>query len=338
VVAALLASVIGGLLAIALSLPLRSPDDVFFNAGTVAVGALVAGLAAGAAWRAFGGHIARFEVAMAGAFVLVATATFAGTQLFAGMVPFVLPLAAVVLGSIAALTPLIADRAPPIKAVAAVVPMLVLGVALAGRGDAEIRALSLPPAATAALATPGASSAGTSTFRTPADVRGVMFTVGQGSEARFTVREKLAEVALPGDATLHDTALTGEVRLDGTSTVRIDLQQLSSDQSRRDTFIRRQFSRQSIATVTIDNIGALPAQYAAGEVVKRQVTGRLNILGNEAPITFEVEARLEGDTLSILGRTTFRWADFKIPPPNIPGTVQVQDEVTVVVLIVAKAA
>lgn len=360
-VAAIVASAIGGLLAIALSLPLHSPDDVFFNAATVAVGALIAGLAAGAAARALTGQVARFEAAMAVLFVLAASATFAGEQLFAGMIAFALPLAAVVFGSIAMLTPLLARRALPVGALAAVVPLVVVGGLLAGHGDAEVRTLGLPPAAStstpaatparestplasataATTSMPGATStspAGASIFRTPADLRGVVFTIGQGSEAQFTVREKLAQLPLPNDATLHNTALTGEVRLNGASTVRIDLDQLSSDQSRRDNFIRRQFSRQPIATVTIDSIGDLPAQYTAGEIVKRQVTGRLSILGNEAPIVFDVEARLEGDALSILGRTTFRWADFKIPPPNVAGTVQVEDEVRVTVLLVAKAA
>lgn len=359
-IAAIVASVIGGMIAIALSLPLHSPDDVFFNTASVSIGALAAGLAAGALWRALAGQLARFEAAMGALFVLGAGAAFAGEQVFAGMLAFALPLVAVVLGSIAGLTPMLARRTPPAGAMAAVVPLLALGIALAGRGDAEVRALTLPPmastplaaagtttatalataAAPAAASTPAPNGSGASAarFRTPADVRGVTFTVGLGSEAQFTVREKLAQLPLPNDATLRDTALTGEVRLDGPSTVHIDLQQLSSDQSRRDNFIRRQFSRQPIATVSIGSIGALPAQYTAGEVVERQVSGRLSILGNEAPIVFDIEARLEGDTLSILGRTTFRWADFKIPPPNIAGTVQVEDEVHVVVLVVAKAA
>jgi hypothetical protein len=359
VIAAVIASVIGGLVAVGLSLPLRSPDDIFFNAGSVAIGSLLAGVAAGAVWSAVNGHARRFQMAMGAGFVVIAVAILAAEQLFTGMFAFALPLAAVVLGSIAFLTPLLARRALPMGAMAAVVPLLAAGWMLADRGDAEVRTLALPPTAGATTATPtaaasvpgtapsgpgptstaataGTPGASASGFRTPADVRGVVFAVGQGSEAQFTVREKLAQLSLPNDATMHTTALTGDVRLDGPSTVLIDITKLTSDQSRRDNFIRQQWSRQPTATVTIDNIGALPAQYTPGEVVKRQVTGRLNILGNEAPIAFDVEGRLEGDTVSLLGKTTFKWADFKISPPNTP-TVQVEDQVNVTVLLVAKA-
>lgn len=361
--AAIVASVIGGIVAVGLSLPLRSPDDVFFNAATVALGAASAGVIAALAWQALAGHVARFRLAMVVLFLLGAAAAFAGEQAFEGMLTFALPLVAVVLVTIVVLTPLLARRALPAGAMAAVIPLLAIGFALAGQGDTDARALTLPatsnvtPApggatAPASATTPGSAtpvaastpaastgSASAARFRTPADVRGVVFTVGQGSEAQFTVREKLAQLPLPNDATMQTSALTGEVRLDGTSTVRLDLQQLSSDQSRRDNFVRRQFSRDPIATVTIDSLGdALPAQYTTGEVVKRQVGGKLRIMGNEAPITFDVEARLEGSALSILGRTTFRWADYKIPPPNVAGTVQVEDQVNVVVLVVAKAA
>lgn len=359
-VAAVIASVIGGLTAIGLSLPLRSPDDVFFNAATVAVGSLLAGLAAGATWSALNGQIPRFQMAMGAGFLVIAAGALAAEQMLTGMLMFALPLAAVVLGIIAVLTPVLAARRLPAASMAAVVPMLAVGWALAGQTDAEVRTLALPPTATAsasstpttvasvqgtatsapaASSTPGAASTAApkaSGVRTPADVRGVVFTVGQGSEAQFTVREKLAQLSLPNDATMRTTALSGDVRLDGPSSVLIDITKLTSDQSRRDNFIRQQWSRQPMATVTIDGIDALPAQYVAGETTKQKVTGRLNILGNEAPIAFDVEARLDGDVLNILGRTSFRWADYKITPPNTP-TVQVEDTVNVTVLLVATA-
>ena len=124
---------------------------------------------------------------------------------------------------------------------------------LADRGDAEARTLGLPPMTTASPSTPtrgesavqfhtaastnapastpapaGTSGAATSGIRTPASsVRGVVYTIGQGSRRSSRVREKLAQVPLPNDATMRDTAVTGEIRLDGVSTVRMDLRQLS---------------------------------------------------------------------------------------------------------------
>jgi polyisoprenoid-binding protein YceI len=69
---------------------------------------------------------------------------------------------------------------------------------------------------------------------------------------------------------------------------------------------------------------------------RSNVTGPATVRGVERPLTFAVQARMDGDTLDILGTTDFTWADFEIPPPNIGGIVQVEDNVHIEVLIVAK--
>lgn len=367
-VATLIACAIGGVLAILLSLPLHSPDDVFFNSASVAIGAMCAGLGAGVLWRMFGqapGRVRRFEITMAVMFALVAVLLLAGDSVLDRTASFGVPLAAVVLGTIAAGTPALATRRLPSWAgVAALVPLLALGGALVQQRDARPVALALPTSApaiaasagTAAPATPsaqpGASAVATLAaaaatppaasgrrFRTLADVQGVAFAVGAGSEARFTVREQLRDLPLPNDATMHNTALVGAVRLDGQpSVVQIDLRRFRSDQSRRDQFITRLWGAQPMATVTINQIGALPVPYAPGELVTRRVAGTLAIMGFEGPIAFDIEARMDGDQISILGRTRFKWSDYRLAPPNIVGNVQVQDEVAVEVLLVARPA
>jgi hypothetical protein len=65
-------------------------------------------------------------------------------------------------------------------------------------------------------------------------------------------------------------------------------------------------------------------------------TGSATVRGVERPLTSAVQAWMDGDTLNILGTTDFTWADFEIPPPNIGGIVQVEDNVHIEVLIVAK--
>ena len=174
--------------------------------------------------------------------------------------------------------------------------------------------------------------------RETGQVDGVTFTVGQGSEATFTVEEQFARVTLPNDAVMRTTALSGEVHLDGRpSVVEIDLHRLSSDQSRRDGYVRtRMFPNDPIATFTLDDATPLPAGFTEGEPVTAQVTGQLEIRGVQAPVTFDVEARDDGDVIFILGRTTFVWDDFQIPPPNIAGFVQVVDEVRVEVLLAVR--
>ncbi len=168
-------------------------------------------------------------------------------------------------------------------------------------------------------------------------VEGVTFVVGEGSEATFTVEEKLARLPLPNDAVVRTQALTGEIHLDGRpSVIHIDLHQLESDQARRDQYIRqRMFPSHPVATLTVDNLLPLPPGFTEGEVVNTQVTGILDIRGIQAPVTFRVEARDDGDMVFVLGRTSFVWADFQMTAPNIGSFVQVTEEVSVEVLLAA---
>lgn len=341
----LTAAAIAGLAAVLLSLPLRSPDDAFFHAGTVALGALLAGAVLALVARTAGPAHARRAVVIAALvlFALAFAGAVAGESMLQRTIAFVVPLAGVVLGGTVLLTPLL-ERAPALPAWGPVVAIAITaaaGLGLAGRGDAASGHLSLPEqTGAAASVTPpptGTATPATRSFRAPADLRGVTFAVGEGSEATFTVREKLANLPAPNDAVERTSALSGEIHLDGQpSTVTIDLRRLTSDQPRRDNFAQQSlFRSRPTATFTVPAITNLPAPYAAGDTVKQQVAGTVQIGGVSAPLTFEVEARLDGEVLRILGRTSFHWADLQLTAPNTP-TVQVQDEVRVEVLLVAR--
>lgn len=166
---------------------------------------------------------------------------------------------------------------------------------------------------------------------------GRAFTVGDGSEATFTVNEKLAWLDLPNDAVMRTESLSGTVYLDGRpSVIDIDLHSLTSDANRRDRYVReRMFPDNPIATFTVNDLGDLPNPLPPGEVITREVTGELAVRGVVKPITFAVEARRDPDALFILGSATFTWDELEIPPPNIPGRIQVKDEVSVSVLLSA---
>jgi polyisoprenoid-binding protein YceI len=171
----------------------------------------------------------------------------------------------------------------------------------------------------------------------PGQVGNVVFVIGEGSEATFTVNEKLARLELPNDAVMRTGDLSGNVYLDGqASVIEINLHSLTSDQSRRDGYVRdRMFPNNPVAIFTVPELGPLPEPIAVGESITRQVEGQLSIRGITKPVTFEVEARLDPEALFILGRTSFTWDELEIPPPNIPGRIQVKDEVSVEVLLSA---
>lgn len=163
------------------------------------------------------------------------------------------------------------------------------------------------------------------------------FVIGEGSEATFTVNEKLAWLDLPNDAVMRTVGIAGTIHLDGQpSVIELDLHSMTSDSDRRDGYVRnRMFPDHRTATFTVSGLDDLPDPLPEGEEITRQVEGELSIKGVTKPITFEVQARKDPDKLFVLGRTTFTWDDLELPPPNIPGRIEVKDEVQVEVLLSA---
>jgi polyisoprenoid-binding protein YceI len=321
------------------SLPLNSPDDALMNTATVAIGALLVGLFEGALWTALAKRpagTALYGAASLGAFLAVVFASFGFEALLSDSIEFVVPLAAIVF-ALAALVPPAAASIRPARSAqlgatgVALAAALAIGFGLAGVGDSGSGRLSLPD---------GSSGTPAGEVITSDDVAGVVYTVVPGeSELTYTVREKLAILPTSSEAVGRTTALSGEITLDGGSQISVDLSTLASEQDRRDNYIRENIFQQSpLASFVLEEITELPTDYAPGTTVTRSLTGLVTVRGVERPLAFEVEARLSGDELQVLGRTDFTWADFEITPPNIPGIVQVEDNVHIEVLIIARVA
>ena len=172
----------------------------------------------------------------------------------------------------------------------------------------------------------------------PGSYEGVTYVVGEGSEATFTVEEKLSSLPLPNDAVVRTTALSGEVHFDGRpSVIDIQLHELESDQSRRDRYIReRMFPNDPVATFTLPDSRPLPEGFSDGNEVSIEITGQLELKGVQAPVIFQIEARDDGDVVHILGRTSFVWSDFGMTAPTVGSFVSVTDEVAVEILISAR--
>ncbi len=343
--AGLVAGAVGAIIASLVSLPLDSPDDVVFNTFTVTVGALAVGLAGGLVWALLpegGAKLRLFAAACVVGFAAAAIVGFLFEGALDGSGMFVLPLAAIVFGCILVIAPALSaiewSRLAMYGGAAILAGAVALGLGLMGQGDEESGKLTLPEVKETPVAdgAEGDETAETAVI-TLDDVAGAAFTVvTEESEATYTVREKLANLPSESDAVGRTKSLSGTVRLDGVSTVTVDLSTLTSDQERRDNFIRNNiFQTDPIAEFTVEQLPGLPSEYQEGETVTSTVTGRMKIRGVERDLTFEVEARLRGGTLEILGKTDFTWADFEIDPPNTP-LVTVQDNVHLEVLIIAR--
>ena len=171
--------------------------------------------------------------------------------------------------------------------------------------------------------------------RTTGQVEGIVFDVGDGSEASFTVEEQLAALPAPYDAVMKTGSVSGEVRLDGgTSSVHIEMTKLTSDQNYRDGYVRdRMFGDHPTATFTVDDVGELPAGFTQGDTVTSSISGTLAMRGSEFPVTFDIEARDDGHSIFVLGSTMFTWEQFGIPVPRSRSVVWLADEVRVQVLL-----
>lgn len=341
----LIAGAVAAIVASLVQLPLTSPDDAAFNAATVTAGALAAGLVLGVAWTTLsrlpngmmlyvGVAAALFAIGVAGAFVME-------TQLDRSF-EFIVPLAAIVVAIAAPLTVLLSMA--PLPAMTqyggtgvALVAALAIGIGLAGQGDSESGELSLPDVSANPTAAPGQTPA-PSVSLTPDDVAGVVYTVGEGSELTYTVREKLANLPTESDAVGRTSDLSGTIQLDGVTMVQGDMSTLTSDQTRRDNAIQdRVFQGDTTVSIVIDGL-ELPDEYTSGDTFTATLIADTTVVGVTAPLTYTIEARLVGNELHVLATTDFTWDVFNITPPSISGFVTVTDNVHIEVLLIATGA
>ena len=152
-IAGLTGGSVAAVVAALVSLPLRSPDDAFFNTASVVIASLIAGLAAGALWRGTAKSKRRLTVfagVWTAAFGVVALLSWAGETQLERFVAFTVPLAAIVFALTGAITALLSDTPAvqrPWLPAAALAAALAVGFSLAGQGDAESGRLELPPRA-----------------------------------------------------------------------------------------------------------------------------------------------------------------------------------------------
>ena len=172
-----------------------------------------------------------------------------------------------------------------------------------------------------------------------AEESGQSFVIGEGSEITFTVEEELGRSPVRFDAVISGAELSGTANLDGSpSVVTLDLHSLSSDQEWRDRYIRnRMFPDTPEAIVTVEKLPDLSQSFFDGETTTGELAGSLQIGDTVTPLVFEVEARHDGDTINVLGRTTFTWEELGLPKPTARSVVYLADEVRVQVLLIARA-
>lgn len=121
----------------------------------------------------------------------------------------------------------------------------------------------------------------------------------------------------------------------------VDLSTLTSDETRRDERIRTQWLESNTypnAMFKATAIENFPADAAEGQDVSFQITGDMTVREVTKPQTFDVTARLDGNTFIGTATSYLLMRDYGFEPPSVMGILEVADGVTVTVKFTAQEA
>ena len=158
-----------------------------------------------------------------------------------------------------------------------------------------------------------------------------------GNEARYRVREQLAGFDLPRDAVGATKNVTGQIIIgaDGKivkegSKLTIKLDELKSDQTRRDNYLRRstlETAKFPTAQMVPSALEGLLLPIPTGSSQTFSVRGDLTLHGVTHPTTWNVTARAEGKEIVGTASTAFTFKDFGLEQPRVPIVLSVADTI-----------
>jgi len=111
----------------------------------------------------------------------------------------------------------------------------------------------------------------------------------------------------------------------------VNLSTLRSDSRRRDETLKTEWLESTTyptATFVVKSVENFPANPQPGQELTFRLLGDLTVRTTTRAVTWDVTAKLEGDTLTGTATTFIMMADFGIQPPSIAGILNVKDGVT----------
>jgi polyisoprenoid-binding protein YceI len=152
---------------------------------------------------------------------------------------------------------------------------------------------------------------------------------GNGSFVQYRVQEQFVG-AVESEATGRTDQVAAEMTIAGpnvtTATVGANLASLTSDKDRRDRAIRTsglQTDTFPQAKFVLTKPIVLPQAPRKGAKVTTTASGDFTLHGITRPVTVDLEARWDGQTVQVIGDLPIRFADYGITPPSIGGFVTV---------------
>lgn len=184
---------------------------------------------------------------------------------------------------------------------------------------------AMPAASTAAAATP------------PDSDRPKTVKIAEGSVARYLVREQLANLDFPIDAMGQTAQVSGSIVFDSngqvvseSSRIVVDLASLTSDEDRRDNFLRtrslesRDFP--SAAFVVRQTPGLAWPLPSEGEA-SFQLVGDMTLHGITRPQTWEATAQFNDGGFTSQARTNFPFEYFNLEVPRVRILLSVENDI-----------
>ena len=161
--------------------------------------------------------------------------------------------------------------------------------------------------------------------------------MSEKSEARYRVREQLANLSLPNDAigSTRQFAGTIVVKLDATivssdSKFVVNLGSLKSDQSQRDNFLRRsvlQTDQYPTVVFVPTQVTGLSSTLPPSGPVSFKLIGDLTIRNVTKPVTWDVTGQVQGDQMTGQATTSFKFDYFGLTQPRVPVVLSVEDNI-----------
>ena len=164
-----------------------------------------------------------------------------------------------------------------------------------------------------------------------------LFTVApESSEARYRVREQLAQRDLPNDAVGTTNNVAGSIVVDQNgaimperSRIAVDTASLESDSARRDNYVRQntlETQEYPTAEFVVREAPGLPNPLPTSGEAQFQLVGDLTIHGVTRPATWEATARFDEQGAMASATTRLTLTDFGMTPPRVGPVLSIEDE------------
>ncbi len=199
-------------------------------------------------------------------------------------------------------------------------------------------AATVPPAAPPTETAPSETSAPAESTSPAAGNALRLVLAADGNEARYLVREQLANLSFPSDAVGAIGAITGMIVIaeDGAlvpeeSKFVVDLTTLRSDSGMRDNFIQRntlQTNTYPTAEFAPTQAIGLPSPLPISGTVAFQLVGDLTVHGVTNQSTWEVTAEIV-DGRELVGRasTSFTFDDYGMTAPRVARVLSIEETI-----------